>query len=213
MASRITDTKLLFDTYDCKPGRAGFEAFKRELLGSAGTTDHQGWLLADCLLRIDEGATDAAGFPIGGAVPAIPAAANAANNAARAKRRKRLKESHMLVVRHITHKDYKRILSDPIGGLFGNGPNGALDFIEARCNTAHEESDTQDLEVEWVQISVAKDVGYTENTIYDLDTLLSAHNARLPLQAGGGHTTMMTQYAARSYAAWLSPHNICFRRP
>ena len=51
MANRITDIKLLFDTYDCKPGRAGFEAFKRELLGSAGTTDDQGWSLADCLLR------------------------------------------------------------------------------------------------------------------------------------------------------------------
>ena len=80
MASRITDIKLLFDTYDCKPGRAGFEAFKRELLGSAGTTDDQGWSLADCLLRQDEGATDAGGFPIGGIVPAIPAAINAAND-------------------------------------------------------------------------------------------------------------------------------------
>ena len=146
MANRITDIKLLFDTYDCKPGRTGFEAFKRELLGSAGTTDDLGWSLTDCLLRRDEGATDAAGFPMGGAVPAIPAAANAANNAARAKRRKRLKESHMLIVRHITHKDYKRIISDPAGAHFGNGPN-ALDFLEARCNTAHEESDTQDLEV------------------------------------------------------------------
>ena len=106
----------------------------------------------------------------------------------------------MLVVRHITHKDYKRILSDPIGGLFGNGPN-ALDFIEARCNTAHEESDTQDLEVEWVQISVATvktwdtlRTQYMIRTLSSVPTTPDCHSRR-----GGGHTTMMTPYAARSY--------------
>ena len=114
MAARTVDIKLLFDPYDCKPGRAGFDRFKQNLINHGGRSDELGWSLADCLLLEDDGALNALGAPVGGGVPALPAAGGGpAVENRRAKRRKRLKESAELVVRHISHADYLRILSAP----------------------------------------------------------------------------------------------------
>jgi hypothetical protein len=183
MAARTVDIKLLFDPYDCKPGRAGFDRFKQNLINHGGRSDELGWSLADCLLLEDDGALNALGAPVGGGVPALPAAGGgAAVENRRAKRRKRLKESAELVVRHISHTDYLRILSAP--PYRGNGPL-CLAYLEQRCYTPHAQSDTQDLELEWNAISVAKDIGFSENTVYDLDTRLGGHNANMPTRPGG----------------------------
>ena len=64
MTSRTTDIKLLFDCYDCVLGRKGWENFCTDLFGCAGTSDEWGYSPADCILRRDEGAVDAAGFPV-----------------------------------------------------------------------------------------------------------------------------------------------------
>ena len=64
--TRTVDVKLLFDPYDCHPGRADFEKFSQNLRNHGGTTDDHGWSLADCLMRQDDGAVDIAGAPIPG---------------------------------------------------------------------------------------------------------------------------------------------------
>ena len=53
--ARNIDIKLLFDPCDMTPGPSG-RKFRRDLLLASGKTDTRGWSLADCFLRIDEGA-------------------------------------------------------------------------------------------------------------------------------------------------------------
>jgi len=178
MASKTTiDIKIAFPQYNCQPGREDYDRFERNLHAHGGATDAEGWSLADCLMRTDDGAVDAVGNPMPG-VAAIPAAGGAAGAQARACRRKRLKESYSFIIKHIDNADVVRALTQP--GLLGDGPL-ALDFIRSRCRTAMDVVDAQDKQAQWHSITIAKDVGASENTIMDLDSLLMTINADLPL--------------------------------
>ena len=73
MASKTVDIKLQFPQYLCQPGREEFDKFERNLYAHGGISDNEGWSLADCLMRTDDGAVDAMGNPMPGVVP-IPAA-------------------------------------------------------------------------------------------------------------------------------------------
>ena len=44
--------------------------------------------------------------------------------------------------------------------------------------------DTQDKQAQWQSITIAKDIGVNENTIMELDTMLTTINADLPLGFG-----------------------------
>eukprot|EP00900_Chrysochromulina_parva_P012988 jgi/Chrpa1/21690/Chrysochromulina_OHIO_Genome00028089-RA len=176
MASKTIDIKIAFPQYNCQPGREDYDRFERNLHAHGGATDAEGWSLADCLMRTDDGAVDALGNPMPG-VAAIPAAGGAAGAQARACRRKRLKESYSFIIKHIDNADVMRALTQP--GLLGDGPL-ALDFIRSRCRTAMDVVDAQDKQAQWHSITIAKDVGASENTIMDLDSLLMTINADLP---------------------------------
>jgi hypothetical protein len=137
-------------------------------------------------MRTDDGAIDAAGNPMPG-VAAIPAAGGGnRGHTARTCRRKRLKESFSFIIRHIDNEDMKRTLTEPGLGLLGDGPM-ALDYIRSRCRKAMDVVDTQDKQAQWQSITIAKDIGVHENTIMELDTVLTTINADLPL--GSGYTS------------------------
>ena len=137
-------------------------------------------------MRTDDGAVDAAGNPMPG-VAAIPAAGGGnQGHSARTCRRKRLKESFSFIIRHIDNEDMKRTLTEPGLGLLGDGPM-ALDYIRSRCRTAMDVVDTQDKQAQWQSITIAKDIGVHENTIMELDTMLTTINADLP--PGSGYTS------------------------
>ena len=80
MASKTVDIKLQFPQFLCQPGREEFDRFERNLFAHGGISDNEGWSLADCLMRTDDGAVDAMGNPMPGVVP-IPAAGGAAGAA------------------------------------------------------------------------------------------------------------------------------------
>ena len=71
--AKTVDIKISFQTFNCQPGREEYDKFERNLFAHGGTCDNEGWSLADCLMRTDDGAVDAAGNPMPG-VTAIPAA-------------------------------------------------------------------------------------------------------------------------------------------
>ena len=55
MATHNQDIKTLFELYDCQPNQRRFEKFLNSLLATGGRCDIDGWSLADCLQRFDEG--------------------------------------------------------------------------------------------------------------------------------------------------------------
>ena len=172
-----TDDKLLFPTYDCSPGKEAYDVFEERLLGNGGRSDDQGWSLADCLNRRDDGAVTPAGAPVGGGVPVLPAAGGGvATEKRRALRRKRLKESHSYLVRHISNETVKRVLMR--APYLGNGPD-ALTYIRTRCRTAAQTTDRQEIQGKWLGVTIAKDVGSKESTVVDLDLHLETVNAEL----------------------------------
>ena len=183
MTSKTIDIKISFQQYNCQPGREEYDRFERNLFAHGGISDAEGWSLTECLMRTDDGAVDAMGNPMPG-VAAIPAAGGGnQGNSARACRRKRLKESFTFIVKHIDNADMLRALMEPGLGILGNGPL-ALDYIKSRCRTAMDVVDTQDKQAQWQSITIAKDVGVTENTIMDLDTVLMTISADLPVGLG-----------------------------
>ena len=177
--AKTVDIKISFPTYNCQPGREEYDRFERNLLAHGGASDNEGWSLADCLMRIDDGAVDAPGNPMPG-VTAIPAAGGGnQGHSARTCRRKRLKESFSFIIKHIDNADMLRNLTNPVLGLLGDGPL-ALDYIKSRCRTAMDVVDTQDNQAQWQSITIAKDIGVNENTIMELDTMLMTINDYLP---------------------------------
>ena len=64
--SKTVDVKISFPQYNCQPGREEFDKFERNLLAHGGTSDNEGWSLADSLMRTDDGAVDAMGNPMPG---------------------------------------------------------------------------------------------------------------------------------------------------
>ena len=56
MPTRNVDIKLQFDPYDCVPDRDRWEAFLQNLENHGSACDEQGWSLADCIFRRDDGA-------------------------------------------------------------------------------------------------------------------------------------------------------------
>ena len=114
--SHTVDIKCQFERYDCVPGPKA-RLFRRNLIQYGGKCDDRGFSLADCLLRIDEGAcTTGTGIlgiapvaaPGAPALPVAPAQGGAGGAAARvrlatatAARSRRLKESATFIVMHI----------------------------------------------------------------------------------------------------------------
>ena len=92
-------------------------------------------------------------------------------------RRKRLKESHTYLIRHLSNRLVVEALSE--APLLGNGA-AAYAWLEARCCVRPDTADLEELKQEWRDITIAKDVGVSENTIIDLGTLLDAKNAMIP---------------------------------
>ena len=177
MTSKTIDIKIAFQQYNCQPGREEYDRFERNLCAHGGASDAEGWSLADCLMRIDDGAVDAAGVLMPGVNPIPAAGGGNQGHSARTCRRKRLKESYSFIIKHIDNADVLRALTQP--GLLGDGPL-ALDFIRSRCRTAMDVVDAQDKQAQWHSITIAKDIGASENTIMDLDSLLMTINDDLP---------------------------------
>ena len=175
--AKTVDIKISFQTFNCQPGREEYDKFERNLFAHGGTSDNEGWSLADCLMRTDDGAVDAAGNPMPG-VTAIPAAGGGnQGNSQRTCRRKRLKESYSYIIKHIDNPDVLRALAQ--APYLMDGPL-ALDYIRSRCRTAMDVVDTQDKQAQWQAITIAKDIGVNENTIMELDTMLMTINNDLP---------------------------------
>ena len=133
MTSKTIDIKIAFPIYNCQPGREEYDRFERNLCAHGGASDAEGWSLADCLMRIDDGAVDAAGVLMPGVNPIPAAGGGNQGHSARTCRRKRLKESYSFIIKHIDNADVLRALTQP--GLLGDGPL-ALDYIRSRCRTA-----------------------------------------------------------------------------
>ena len=165
----LYEDKLLFQAYDAVPGYEGWIAFERNLLKNGGTADDHGWSYADVFNGRDDGGAS------GTALPAAPA-----DNDERAivrLRRKRLKGAHLYLVRHISNKTVTDRLSE--GALLGDG-EAAFNWLRNRNRVNPDVQDHEKLQQAWRDVSIVHDVGISENTIIDLDSLLDEKNSLIP---------------------------------
>lgn len=169
MVSRGIEIKLRFERYDCSPNYTDWCTFERNLFGHGGQADDHGWSFTDVFRGMDDGG--ALGTPLPGAP------GNADERAMVRLRRKRNKGAHSYLVSHLSNQLWIDRLSTP--PFLGEGD---LAFAELRraCCVEPDVVDTQDLQKEWREISIPKDVGSSENSILDLSNLLDAKNAMIP---------------------------------
>ena len=115
MAPYNVDIKLKMDRFAMQAGPDA-RRFRTDLLSLSPPTDDRGFTLADCLLRMDEGATDAAGNPLPGA-PALPGGA-AALAKAMAALRARKKNSFTYIVTHVDCRMSVELFGEPNGPYY-----------------------------------------------------------------------------------------------
>ena len=164
----------MFEVYDCVPNYEQWCAFRKKLFAHGGRADDHGWSLADCLRGIDPGGVAPTAQPL----PVLgPGGGTVDERTEHRLRRKRLKESHTYLIRHLSNRLVVEALSE--APLLGNGA-AAYAWLEARCCVRPDTADLEELKQEWRDITIAKDVGVSENTIIDLGTLLDAKNAMIP---------------------------------
>jgi hypothetical protein len=170
-APRTVDVKIKFEQTDMVPGPAGRQ-FQRNLLLHGGESDKRGYSHTDCLLRLDEGAEDAAGNPIA-AVPAIPA--GAAGNAARQARMRRLKGSFTYVAGHIGDESTLTLIGDPASDMFQNGPN-TYDYVIGKIVIPYTAGEIRELTLAWWATSMPVDIGMSENSVNEAVKELRTQN-------------------------------------
>ena len=171
MATHTQDIKLLFALYDCQPNQRRFERFLNSLLSTGGKCDTDGWSLADCLQRTDDGALTALGAAAPGTGGIIaPNGGGAPMEKRRGLRRARLKMSFSHLILHIDHPEVKAILSK--APYLGNGPL-ALDYLRQRCSTPNNTGEQQDKQLEWCSLTIKGHIGVDENTLINLDLRLT----------------------------------------
>ena len=155
--STTIDIKLAFEQTDMIPGPKG-RVWRRNAIALSGQTDANGWSIADCLLRQDEGAVDAAGVAMAGA-PAMPIGAGAA--AAARLRMARLKMSYKWVMQHVSDETTLTLLGNPAHAAFQVGPE-AFDYICAEIVVPATATEIRVLLLEFWQIQIAIDVGVSD---------------------------------------------------
>ena len=171
MATHNQDIKTLFELYDCQPNQRRFEKFLNSLLATGGRCDIDGWSLADCLQRFDDGAVTALGAAAPNAGGLIAAnGGGAPMEKRRGLRRARLKMSFSHLILHLDHPEVKAILSK--APFLGNGP-AALDYLRQRCSTPGNTGEQQDKQMEWCSLTIKGNIGIDENTLINLDLRLS----------------------------------------
>ena len=155
MAAHTVDIKLSFQQFDMTPGQAG-RVFRRNLLTLGGKTDANGYSLADCFLRVDEGA-----MAPGNAVPqpgAPPLGGPVANQRLKFARNK---ESYRFLLAHISDEGTREVLSE--GPYFQLGAE-AFDYVMETVIVAMDEGEVQEMTVYWFLMEILTDVGFSENS-------------------------------------------------
>jgi len=177
MATHNQDIKTLFELYDCQPNQRRFEKFLNSLLATGGRCDIDGWSLADCLQRFDDGAVTALGAAAPNAGGLILAnGGGAPMEKRRGLRRARLKMSFSHLILHLDHPEVKAILSK--APFLGNGP-AALDYLRQRCSTPGNTGEQQDKQMEWCSLTIKGHIGIDENTLINLDLRLTSINQEM----------------------------------
>ena len=177
MATHNQDIKTLFELYDCQPNQRRFEKFLNSLLATGGRCDIDGWSLADCLQRLDDGAVTALGAAAPNAGGLIAAnGGGAPMEKRRGLRRARLKMSFSHLILHLDHPEVKAILSK--APFLGNGPV-ALDYLRQRCSTPGNTGEQQDKQMEWCSLTIKGHIGIDENTLINLDLRLTSINQEM----------------------------------
>ena len=177
MATYNQDIKTLFPLYDCQPNQRRFEKFYNDLLATGGKCDTDGWSLADCLQRTDDGALTVLGAAAPGAGGVIaPNGGGAPMEKRRGLRRARLKMSFSHLILHLDHPEVKAILSK--APYLGNGPL-ALDYLRQRCSTPGNTGEQQDKQLEWCSLTIRGNIGIDQNTLINLDLRLTSINLEM----------------------------------
>lgn len=169
MATRGVEIKLRFERYDCSPNYTDWCTFERNLFGHGGHADDHGWSYTDVFRGLDDGGARGAALP--------PAPGNADDRAIVRLRRKRNKGAHTYLVSHLSNQLWIDKLSTP--PFLGEGDRAFAELRRACC-VVPDVIDTQDLQKEWRELSIPKDVGSSENSVLDLNNLLDAKNALIP---------------------------------
>ena len=173
---RTIDIKVAFEIYDMVPGPAG-RKFRRNLLLHGTKADERGYSIADTYLRIDEGATVAGGAGPAPGAPALPGGAGGA--AALRHRRTRVKNSFQFIVAHISDDNTLTFLADPTNPLYQDGPE-TYDYVMAQVIPRVLQTDLDELNLVWLQLSIVEDIGISENTVQELLKTLRILNAERP---------------------------------
>ena len=173
MTVRNVDIKLQFEQTDMTPGPAGRVFMRNVRVHGGKIVDDHGESLADCLMRQDAGAQDAAGNPIAGLV--IPNGQG--QLLAMRLRTKRLKASYSYMIAHIHDDATLTLLGEP--PFFQNGPN-VYDYVRQQIVIAVSATELEDMTVRWYGLDILVEVGIHENTIKDTLKLLRAENHERP---------------------------------
>ncbi|KAL3903863.1 MAG: hypothetical protein SGPRY_011507 [Prymnesium sp.] len=130
--------------------------------------------------------SDLLGLDDGGAMEtALPpdASGNADERAIVWLRRKRNKGAHTYLVSNLSIQLWIDKLSTP--PFLGEGDLAFTELRRTCCVVPDVNGTQQDLQTEWREITVAKDVGSTESSILDLKNLIDAENALIPAGSEG----------------------------
>jgi hypothetical protein len=174
------DVKIHFKQTDMTPGPEGLD-WVQDCLNLAGKTDDRGYSYADTLLRQDEGAVMRGQLPFAAGAVAQPGAppigAGAGQQAGERLRRGRVKGAFTWVLTHVAARAHQQILSKP--PYFGNGPE-AFDYVREHIVEVPSTTAVEEMNIKWYTLSIAVDVGSSENTVKDILTLLQFENALRP---------------------------------
>jgi hypothetical protein len=185
-STRNVDIKLSFDRYDMTPGEPG-RKFRRNLLLHGGRTNKLGYSYADCFLRKDIGALNgpiewaALGLPNPGpavGAPPIPPGNNAQSREATAARRALTKEAFTFMFSHIDHPPTDVVAA---GARYFQDAAEFFDYAMGTVITPLGTIEIGELNTEWFLLTIITDVGCSENTVRDLDTLLLVLNMERPV--------------------------------
>ena len=172
MPSSEDYSKAKFAPYGCVPGRAGWNAFKLDLIASGGKANDYGDSHATCFLGTNTGGLNGPGF--NDTAAQIQKAQQA--------RRKLHSEALEYLCTHIADKLHRDYIVSTFGvlNLQIADPQGAYLYLMQECDVPDSREGEDAIEMEWLGFTVAKDIGKNEHTVNIIMKELRALNAKRP---------------------------------